>query len=52
MKEEAKAKVKELVERCSTSQYIRIDRESDILYDRCCFTDKGLMRGKSPILLM
>lgn len=43
---------KEFQRSCTKSRYIWIDRRSDILYDKICFTEEGLERGKSPILLM
>ena len=34
-----------------SSSYIRIERKADILDDVICFTEKGLKKVKSPILL-
>jgi hypothetical protein len=42
---------KEFQRRYGSSPYIRIERKADILDDVICFTEEGLRRGKSPILL-
>ncbi|MHC1593785.1 MAG: hypothetical protein ACXQT2_00510 [Methanotrichaceae archaeon] len=41
----------EFQRRYSSSPYIRIERKADILDDTICFTEEGLRKGKSPILL-
>ena len=42
---------KEFQRRYGSSPYIRIERKADILNDIMCFTEEGLKKGKSPILL-
>jgi len=42
---------KEFQRRYGSSRYIRIERKADILDDVICFTEEGLRKGKSPILL-
>jgi hypothetical protein len=42
---------KEFQRRYGDSPYIRIERKADILNDIICFTEEGLRKGKSPILL-
>ena len=41
----------EFQRRYGSSPYIWIDRMADILDDTICFTDEGIRKGKSPILL-
>ena len=42
---------KEFQRRYGNSRYIQIERKADILDDIICFTDEGLRKVKSPILL-
>ena len=42
---------KEFQRRYGNSKYIWIDRRADILDDIICFTEEGMRKGKSPILL-
>jgi hypothetical protein len=44
---------KEFQRRYGKSPYIWIDKrtDSDRLYDDICFTEEGMRKGKSPILL-
>jgi len=42
---------REFQRRYGKSPYIRIERKADILDDVICFTEEGLRKGKSPILL-
>ena len=42
---------KEFQRRYGDSKYIWIDRRADILDDIVCFTEEGMRKGKSPILL-
>ncbi|MGB7001623.1 MAG: hypothetical protein WBE22_06385 [Halobacteriota archaeon] len=41
----------EFQRRYGKSPYIRIERKADIFDDIICFTEEGLRKGKSPILL-
>jgi hypothetical protein len=42
---------REFQRRYGSSPYVRIERKADILDDVICFTEEGLKKGKSPILL-
>jgi len=42
----------EFQRRYGDAPYIRIERKADILDDDICFTEEGLKKGKSPILLL
>ena len=42
---------KEFQRRYGNSRYIQIERKADILDDIICFTEEGLRKVKSPILL-
>jgi hypothetical protein len=42
---------REFRRRYGNSRYIRIERKADILDDIICFTEEGLRKGKSQILL-
>ena len=42
---------REFQRRYGSSLYVRIERKADILDDIICFTEEGLRKGKSPILL-
>jgi len=42
---------KEFQRRYGSSPYIRIERKADSLDDIICFTEEGLGKGKSQILL-
>jgi len=42
---------REFQRRYGSSPYVQIERKADILDDIICFTEEGLKKGKSPILL-
>ena len=42
---------KEFQRRYGNSPYVRIERKANSLNDSICFTEEGLRKGKSPILL-